>query len=436
MAISKKSLLAIQAPMLVVGSLASLIILLDVLLPFTSAHADVVPAYLLYFAFFTAVFFIYSTLTIMFEMAAPVGDGPIRSPHRCVTRCMTVACVISILGILALIVDRAVYQGVDFLTQSFVEVRSQLNARREPGSSASSVFSVFGNLFQFSYFFTFICLVYYYEGIGCWRRVGYGGAILLCLLAGSYILGGRTIAGLGALTLLAMLVARIVSGRSSVRQLFRLRVLIGLGLTLLLVIGIVVYVFHSRAGVSGLDSATYLHNFVAHLRGRQVVESQSCSEAAWCDVVNYLQLSGIYVTHVFWVLAEIISNPYAQSQGNPIFGGFSVILAKVVGSLSNEYEFAGLFNSLPGSLFYQYGWLGVAVGALLISFGFALAVIGLRRRSSIDSVVLFYALFMVLLVAPVLSIFNMMVYAFMLFSIIFMVGVCMVGVSMGKRLLV
>ncbi len=344
---------------------------------------------------------------------------------------MTFACFISVTSLLALIVDRAVYQDVNFLAQSFVEIRSRLNAEREPGSGISSVYSVFGNLFQFSYFFSFICLVYYAEVLTRLRCAVYLFFIAFCLLGGSYILGGRTIIGLFVLTLLAILVARVVAGRSSVRDLFNVRVLVGLALLLVSFVGIVGYVFYARASVSGLDSATYLHNFALHLHGRAISYNASC-EVVWCDMANYLQLSGIYVTHVLWVMAENIADSNSEPEGAPVFGGVLVILAKVIGPLSDQYEFAGLFNSLPGSLYYQYGGAGVALGALLIGSFFAFAVNWLRRRGTVSSLMIFYILFMVLLVAPVLSAFNIIAFVFVLFALSFVGIIYLAGVSMGK----
>ncbi|MHC6224580.1 hypothetical protein ACYU03_07335 [Pseudomonas sp. X10] len=434
MVISKKSLFCIQLPMFVVGAVVSMLILMDILLPFTSAYADVMPGYLVYLAFFTAIYTIYCLLAIGVEVAAPVRPQEARLPSRYLVKCMTLACIVSVAGVLALVIDRTIYQGVDFLTQSFVEIRSRLNSEREPGAGISSPFSVFGNLFQFSYFFTFVFLIYYYEGFSRGQRRFYIGLVLFCLISGSYILGGRTIIGLFALTLIAMLVARSVSERSSLRRLLRVRTLLAVAVLLVFVVAAVVYVFHARASVNGLDSSMYLQSFLVHLHGQPVMGYEACTGSAWCDALNYLQLSGIYVTHVFWVLAETIYQPNLRPEGAPVFGASAVILSKVLGSLSGEYEFAGLFNSLPGSLFYQYGGLGVAVGALFLGCAMALAVCGLRRGSGIGSVLSFYTLFMALLVAPVLSILNMMVFIFLLFSMLVMSGVYLMRVSIAKRL--
>ncbi|MET3053312.1 hypothetical protein ABXV19_16065 [Pseudomonas alkylphenolica] len=433
MVISKKSLLCIQLPMFVVGAVVGIILLIDILLPFTSAYADVVPGYFVYLAFFTLIYVVYSLLVLGVEVALPVVQQEIRSPNCYLTKCMTLACLVSMAGILALVIDRTMYQGVDFFSQSFVEIRSRLNAEREPGSDVSSWFSVFGNLFQFSYFFTFSCLVFYYEGFSRARRKFYILLVIFCLLSGSYILGGRSIFGLFALTMIAMLVARSVSGRSSLRQLLSGRITLAIFVLLLLVVAAVVYVFYARASISGMDSSTYLHNFVEHLHGRPVIGYQACTGSMWCDALNYLQLSGIYVTHVFWVLAETIAHPVMKPEGVPVFGASAVILAKVFGSLSGEYEFAGLFNSMPGSLFYQYGGLGVTAGAFFLGFAVALSVCGLRRGGGIVSIVVFYALFMALLVAPVLSILNMMVFIFVLFSMFVMSIIYLLRISMARR---
>lgn len=425
-----------QFPMLSVGGMACFLIFIDLLLPFTSAYADVLPAYMLYLSFFTIVYFFYTILIVSIESGSSRAPKAIVLPNGFVVKSMSFACFLSLLGICSLVVDRTLYQGVDFFAQNFVEIRARLNAERAPGSGVSSIFSVFGNLSQFTYFFTLVCLVFYSEAIGRRRRLVYWLLVLGLLFSGSYILGGRSIIGLFALTLVAAVVARIVAGRSELRRLLRLRHLILVMILSGIVLLAIAFVFYARATVSNLSSSDYLLNFVEHLRGRPVSGYVPCVDGVECDLLNYVQLSGIYIVHVFWVFAELIDSPIVNPQGAPVFGASAVILSKVFGGVNGEYEFSGLFNSLPGSLYYQYDVLGMVFGALFIGFALAFAVFSLRSRGGVFALISFYGLFMVLLVAPVLSIFNMMVFVFLLFSMVLMYIMYLIGVSVGRRLVV
>ena len=154
-----------QFPMLSVGGMACFLIFIDLLLPFTSAYADVLPAYMLYLSFFTIVYFFYTILIVSIESGSSRAPKAIVLPNGFVVKSMSFACFLSLLGICSLVVDRTLYQGVDFFAQNFVEIRARLNAERAPGSGVSSIFSVFGNLSQFTYFFTLVCLVFYSEAI-------------------------------------------------------------------------------------------------------------------------------------------------------------------------------------------------------------------------------------------------------------------------------
>lgn len=436
MNIARKDFFAVQFPMLAVGGMACLMVFIDALLPFTSAYADVMPAYLMYLLFFTIVYFFYMLLIVSVGFGFPRTVNATILPDRFLIKSMSFACFLSFLGIVSLIIDRTLYQGVDFFAQNFVEIRARLNAERAPGAGVSSMFSVFGNLFQFSYFFNIVCLIFYSEAIGKRRRLVYWLLVVGLLFSGSYILGGRSIIGLFALSLVAAVVARVVAGRSELWRLLRLRHLIVLFLFGGVVLLAIAFVFYARASVSNLSSSDYLLNFVEHLRGRSVPEYVPCIGGAECDLLNYAQLSGVYVVHVLWVFAELIDSPILNPQGAPVFGASAVILSKVFGGVSGDYEFAGLFNSLPGSIYYQYDILGMIVGALAIGCSLALAVFVLRSRGGVFSLMSFYVLFMVLLVAPVLSILNMMVFVFLLFSMMLVYVVYLLGASIGRRLAV
>lgn len=395
---------------------AAFLLALDILIPFTSAYADVIPAYLIYTSFF-CVFVLFYTLFSLFFMTVPDSGVAPRGLPIGLLQAMNLSLFMSVLGILSLFVDRAFYREVDFSSSNFVEMRAALNSNAT--GSISSVFSFFGNLFQFSYFFTLLTVIFYRDFVSARRFLVYVFFICVCVFLGSYLLGGRAIIAVVFLSVLAGFVARVVVGVSSFGVLFKGRVLLFfLAMTFVFLFAII-YVFYMRSAVGGTSSIEYLNNFLLHLHGASLLPLERCQKDFFCDIKNYFYLSLLYFTHIFWVLAENIDSPFLSSEGEPLFGAVLSVFSRWLQFDTGAYEFAGLFNSMPGSLYYKWGGWGVVVGACFIGFLLALAVFCLRFYKGVLSLVFFYLLYMLLLVSPVLSVFNIISFVFVVFCLFF-----------------
>ncbi len=405
---------AISSVLVAIWAAFSLLVL-DVALPFTSAYADVVPAYIIYFSFFCVfiVSYLFSLCFMGFSSAVAARHGMSAG----LLQVINFSLFFSVLALCSLYVDRVFYRGVDFGEKNFVEIRDALNSSSD--GSISSVFSVFGNLFQFSYFFSLIAILFYREYFSGGRFVFYFAVILICVFGGSYLLGGRAIFAVFLLTSFVVVMARVVAGYSSFRVFFTVRFLFLCGVAVALFFLIFVYVFYMRASVGGDSSVEYLNKFLLHLHGVSLASHESCGVGLYCDLRNYLYLSFLYFTHVFWVFAEIVSAPVLEPSGNPVFGAVISVFSRLFHFDVFDYRFAGLFNSMPGSLYYVWGMWGVWIGAALIGFFLAVAVFFLRFYNSFFAVLLFYVFYMALLVSPVLSVFNVMSFVFVVFCVFF-----------------
>lgn len=414
--VSKKDLRATIGSVAIAIVGAVFLLVLDVLMPFTSAYADVIPAYLIYTSFFCVFVLIYSLFSLCF-MAVPIPGGGQRRLPVGLLQTMNFSLFLSVLAIFSLFVDRAFYRGVDFASNNFVEMRAALNSGAT--GSISSVFSFFGNLFQFSYFFTLLAVVFYRELISARRFLVYVFFICACVCVGSYLLGGRAIIAVVLLSVLAGFVARVVVGVSSFGVFFKGKSLLLFFFMSFMFLFVVIYVFYMRSSVGGTSSIEYLNNFLFHLHGVSLLPIGQCGADFFCDIKNYFYLSLLYFTHIFWVLAENVDSPFMSSGGDPLFGAVLSIFSRWLQFDPGNYEFAGLFNSMPGSLYYKWGAWGVAVGAGFVGFLLALAMFCLRFYKGMLSLVFFYLLYMLLLVSPVLSIFNVISFVFVVFCLFF-----------------
>ncbi|SDV00037.1 oligosaccharide repeat unit polymerase [Pseudomonas corrugata] len=418
MIVTSKKLRQMFSPIIIVLMVALFFVVLEISIPFTSAFADVYPAYGVYALFYILLSLAYFALSLSLHLLAPCSVPKLfREPPRELYLVMRFSCWVSIVGLFFLIIDRSLYQGVDFINDNFVEIRTRLNNERATGEGVSSIFSVVGNLLQFWYYFAFVFLIYYYEFFSVGQRRKLAILIFVALLTGSYILGGRSLIAVLAVSFVAVMIARGSSGREIYSKLFKVRSLIWMFVSGMLCLIVIMYVFYARASVGGNDSESYLNSFVDHLHGIKTQSYEACSVGISCDLKNYLLLTALYVTHTFWVLSESIQYMPGDAGGSALWGGVLALYAKIGGPVDGNYPYAGLFNSLPGSIYYEYGWLGVAVGASLLGAMLAWMNFLLLRSAGVFKIIFYVALLDTLLVAPVLSSLNVIMFIFVLVSL-------------------
>ncbi|WP_407315697.1 hypothetical protein [Pseudomonas sp. nanlin1] len=405
--------------------LAASILLLDWASPVIPRSGSVTAAYGIYSVFYLLFVVTHGVIvaSIIPFRASMTSVTPTALPAG-IYSVMVIACWASTAGLLFLIGDRVIYQNVDFINDSFVVTRARLNASRSEAGGVSSLFSVAGNLLQFCYFFTLTMGVYYYELLSQAQRFRLAAWIALIAIAGSYVLGGRSILSLAALAVCATWTARIVAGRASYSSMLSRRAVIRCGIGVGLTLMAMLYVFYARANASALSSQKYLETFIAHLGGEVTQTYRACEAGILCDIYNYAQLTVLYITHGLWVLAESYYHPDALPSMAPLLGGVLSIYSKIdaVGGQVAIYQFSGLFNSLPGSIFYIFGGGGVLFFSVLLGVVTGLSALYLHRSASVVAVLAYVLVCVTMLISPVLSAFNAVMFVFIVLSMLTMVA--------------
>src|SRR5690606_23788989 len=94
------------------------------------------------------------------------------------------------------------------------------------------------------------------------------------------------------------------------------------------------------------------------------VESLRTSDLA--GLTSPFVLIGLYLTHSYAVLCEIVTVPAGEE--TILFTHWLGLLSKLglVAPPDDDWLLAGRLSSLPGALFFQYGWQGVIAGGAVL----------------------------------------------------------------------
>ncbi|MCI2807795.1 hypothetical protein [Eoetvoesiella caeni] len=272
---------------------------------------------------------------------------------------------LSSLGFVFLLFDKLYVQGIDY-SQGFAVAREQWRLHgEERGGQVSSIYSVVGYLIGSSYFISLALLVSKNLKMRDCRRVFWIIFGLLLLLANSAITGGRS----SILLLLAFLVyAYRTSSGSGARELVNSKIakivfaLCGLGMVVY-----VLYIFSLRSDATGVSFAAYgagFLDFMGLAPARWFVSDISNSPLG--GIFALVNLAVSYLTHSFATTAAIFDESFGH--GNVIFNTIYQMLAKLglIDAPDPNWFLSGRFPSLPGALYFQFGWLGLVVSAFLI----------------------------------------------------------------------
>lgn len=281
----------------------------------------------------------------------PVGAGDVRWD--------IVLLALGALAVAALFYDRYFLRGIDYFSIGVAKGRALLNQ----GDHDSSFFSVFGNLFLYSYLFPLIRSVLLWEQREC--RVHFLVIIAAFLeLAGiSYVMGGRTAILLTIMVCLASFVVRRFLGKTYRPAFFSYPRLFLLALLTTAAFGLFFW-FRSRAFGDG-SSLSYFLNICGHLTEGTSLQCDFGVEAGpWKDMVNYLHLVLLYGTHGTWLTESIVQSGWAGGWITPQ-GLFSLLFSRF-GIEAPAAAFEGLWVPAPASLLND---LGIG-GMLCFAFAF------------------------------------------------------------------
>jgi len=276
-----------------------------------------------------------------------------------------IALWMSAVGSLALIYDKVLVQGVDYSDGVAVAREEWRKLGEEREGNASSIFSLLGYFFGSAYYVVIVLAVSQVSVVSPKLRMQSLLIAFVFLMINSVITGGRSNLLLVAVFVLAAFQSRKglslsnVFPRASQRLVIKLALLLGFAYT--------AFIFYQRADAGGSDALEYAIEFLPYLGLEMSYEYR-----AWLDGHALSSLSAVlvltisYVTHSFATVAAIVDvNPENKTI---IFLHLAGIANKLglIGPPDGDWFLAGRLPSVPGSLLYQFGWLGFFGGSLLL----------------------------------------------------------------------
>jgi len=327
------------------------------------------------------------------------AKGPLANPTRSsighplrvfeLERLIWLALGMSITGLLCLSYDRLVVQGIDF-SQGIAVAREAWRRSGEAREGVSSPFSVLGYLLGFAFFSATTLAHLHWEFLKRGTRWGVVAIASVLVAANSLLTGGRSI-------LLIQLAC--VAATCGIRAMLGLRMMPGRGariwfaatLAFLLSIGYSLYVFSARAESGKIPAERYVTSALVFLGGEPTdgyyrLDRLPGSLAA---TAQFATIGGAYLTHSYGSFESVLESPVTPDTVS--FSFVRQLLAKIgIGEAPSEsWLLRGRFLSLPGSLWYDFGWFGFYAGALIVGalIGLAPRVVSIRGGAGISLVV-------------------------------------------------
>jgi hypothetical protein len=273
---------------------------------------------------------------------------------------------LSVLGFACLFIDRLFIQHIDY-SQGIVVARELWRKAGEQREGVSSPLSVLGYLFGFSFFVATTVAHLHWELLTkADRRVVLALAVIL-IAANSLLTGGRSI-------VLVQLAA--IAAVGALRKNLGLSFLPGRGVrtfatalvAMVIAVGYSLYVFSERAAVGNALPAIYVDGMIGHLGGEttQGFSDLERLPIAVGSVAEFGTLAGAYLTHSFGTFESALE--FEQRPGTISFAFVRELMYKS-GLLQQDDEgwpLEGRFMPLPGELWYDFGWMGFLLGAVVV----------------------------------------------------------------------
>lgn len=260
----------------------------------------------------------------------------------------------SFLGPISLYFDR-IYRGLD-PSKGITYLRHAIEKTSD--GSVSSIFSVVGYVFCGLSFILLVLVVLDMNMKKIFRILG-AIVVLYVVLSVSLLTGGRS-------TLFLLMGVTYTLGYLRLR-LFKVPIKLDLRSTLIstfifIFLGsYVLYVFKDRAELSGISAEEYKTAIIKHLHGEVITESDSENEN-----LIYLQLTGAYFTHQFWIMEECLNMESTEKFGVALFQTWRNLFSKLPFiERPDRWSFSGYY--LPMIAFFIFDF-GIVLGAVLFLF--------------------------------------------------------------------
>lgn len=339
-------------------------------------------------------------------------------------RLIFLSITIAMFGFVALAYDRVVIQGIDF-SQGIAVARQLWRRSGEERDGVSSIFSVLGYLFGFSFFVAATLAHLHWELLSRRMRRHVIVWVTFLVLANSLLTGGRSVILIQLACIAATGAIRAMRGRTMMPG-RGARIWVGIGVGLLVAVSYSVYVFSWRAAADDTLPERYAHGMLHYLGGEPTVAFTRLAHLPYslAATAQFGTVAGAYLTHSYGTFESVLD--MQERPGRVTFGFARYLSAKLGLSPPESVEWAlgGRFLSLPGSLWYDFGWAGFYGGAVVLGcFLGALAyLIALRRGGGLALCAALVVLVTALL-APLLLAIDLLSVPFLILGFILVDGV-------------
>lgn len=392
---------------------------LDVFLPYSAASEDIY-SYLVYYFFNFSVFvglLIFSFFSFPFGEKLYVSSWVLKASIFCF--------IVSFIGVSLIYWDRVYIQGVDY-SQGVSVAREAWREQASIREGVSSFYSVVGNLFfPFVYVSLMFSVIYgdYFKS-SFWLFV----LSIILVLGFSLMTGGREAVLVFIAILVSSIAFRIYVGFSWLpRRLFVTAIFI-FSLALLYSI----YISLLRAEGSGFEVDEYAYLTAKKLMG-------AADPGLLTVIPDSLAPVALYFVHVKWVFIDIASCGSCEGVST-----FRLIYALFVGYLGGLFggggdialvEYYPNWISLNGSLYYDFGWVGV----FLIIFPYLFfkitldGLVGVSEQRFNFFAVISYVFFISLVVfAPFAFLLEIVQFFYFIVSLVTLLSLSFAGAIINK----
>lgn len=334
-------------------------------------------------------------------------------PHRLII----LTSLLVLCGLLLHLYDKVFIMKIDY-SAGIAKARQEWLAHgTERGGGISSWQSAAGHiLVNFHFIVIAMVLLFWKELPKFYKYFGYFVSVVAILIYSGSI-GSRSVPLFFLLYVISVLLLGKSLGRGFLPKGFRV-------LFTLLVFLIVAYnllVFHERGKVFGENNPQkYTQSFMSQLGGKETSAFDKGENLPGIlgEIYYYTILTTVYVNHNQWTFDYVLTlkDRPGQSMFNTVYGGLFKI--GVVGrEWNSDRAFSGVFLSLPGCAYYDYGIFGMIVIAVLHGiFIFTANYVVRGKNLRVGYIFLFLLMGVFSLVSPLTSAANLMIFPYMVIS--------------------
>lgn len=305
--------------------------------------------------------------------------------------------VASLIGIILLAYDRIKIKGINYSVGARA-ARYQWLAH----SNITTLFGFVGNLLvPFSYIALFMTLFYYERANKRAKMLGLCAGFVVPFTH-AFLNGARMNLLVVVLVVAAVGTLRYIVGKTFVPKMSKLLIMLAILVTVLYVLSI----FSQSRSFGSLNLSEFTDLQVRLLDGVPTKEYS-------LPIINRLIQTFSYMYHGKWVTGTVMQVDSAERYGFYSYVGVNTIVSrfgvKITALQHNAELFHGAFLNVPGTIYYDFGLIGVFLIPFLLSFVVYNTVIRFcyRTRRTYGTILRLFFLLMFLLSSPIAPILNL-----------------------------